>query len=414
MERFMRRALLLATVLTTFAAVPLRAATCDYSRFHVDEWMDHILDVEFSPDGQRMVYWRTADEQGNEGFEGSIYTSKIDGNDEKCLTCGMPGAETTPVYSADGQKIAFVASFENPSDAGGGGGGPGGDIWVMNADGTPNSDGEKWTRLTVSFADGTNFRPRWSHSGRRLFWTQAPPDWFFWKLKIADYVEDEGGPRLENIQIVNADPTDAVDPRNAGVTPASPYHLDQPDTAWYESADWTPTDDGVVFTGTTDNSWNFELYRVNFADGAKTRLTRHPELDESGHFSPNGERIAFISSRDNPSIISVYEYPSWFLGLPPAADMYSILFYAVSAWSQPVLSQGVDIYLMKPDGTAVERLTEFGPEVVGGGVPNWNHDGTMIATTAFFHGNVNETPRITTAPQRTGFHTFLVKFECSK
>jgi Tol biopolymer transport system component len=62
----------------------------------------------------RIAYVQTADRAGGEY---DLYLMKPDGSDPRQLT-NLPGIETTPAWSSDGQRLAFVATrdSDNPSD----------------------------------------------------------------------------------------------------------------------------------------------------------------------------------------------------------------------------------------------------------------------------------------------------------
>jgi Tol biopolymer transport system component len=77
---------------------------------------------------------------------------------------------------------------------------------------------------------------------------------------------------------------------------------------------------------------------------------------------------------------------------------------------QPILTQGVDVYLMNADGSAVERLSDIGQNVSGGGAPYWKPDGTAIMFSAFLTKTINQTPKITNTPINAGYEVFMINF----
>ena len=70
----------------------------------------------FSPNGKRIVYFRTSFEEGH----GDIWVMDADGSHKVNLTPGA-GDDREPVWSPGGARIAFVHA---------------GDIWIMDADGS--------------------------------------------------------------------------------------------------------------------------------------------------------------------------------------------------------------------------------------------------------------------------------------
>ncbi len=60
---------------------------------------------------------------------------------------------------------------------------------------------------------------------------------------------------------------------------------------------WTPDGSAVVFMSNgRDDNW--ELYRVDLADGSVTRLTVNAAQDGLPSVSPDGAYVAFMSDRD--------------------------------------------------------------------------------------------------------------------
>lgn len=101
---------------------------------------------------------------------------------------------------------------------------------------------------------------------------------------------------------------------------------------------WSPDGERIAFISDRDGNW--EIYIMN-ADGSnQVRLTETPEADEGfPAFSPDGEEIAYVTDPiDNPAI-----------------------------------------HVMKADGAGGRRLT-------GGGWPTWSADGGRISYTSYSNG----------------------------
>lgn len=91
----------------------------------------------------------------------------------------------------------------------------------------------------------------------------------------------------------------------------------------------------VAFTGDADGDLDGEIYTMRHDGDDVTNLTMSPESDEADPaFSPNGNRIAFVSDVEG----------------------------------------GTDIFVMRADGTRVRRLTEEGRD----STPSWSPNGKRI------------------------------------
>ena len=106
-----------------------------------------------------------------------------------------PGDKDQPVWSPDGQRIAFVAFGEDRTGL---------DIWVMNADGSDP--------VNVSWGIGDEFDPAWSPDGERVIFTHHYRDSGDRPVYALDWVKADGTDRQRLSQdFVESDPTFSPD-----------------------------------------------------------------------------------------------------------------------------------------------------------------------------------------------------------
>ena len=230
-------------------------------------------------------------------------------------TSGAPGPSGGDRSSLSG-RIAFD-NFE--------------DVWTINADGTD------LTRLTHSPAP--EFDPSWSPDG----------------TQIAFRSERSGEPE---IWVMNADGTG---PRRLtdGLSPA-----------------WSPDGSLIAFSGRAGLS----VIRPN---GVDRRVLPHTGGGEYPSWSPDGSRIAFNSNLTGDHVMYIAQADSskvvdlsragegWQVDWSP--DGRSILF--TSHRDHP--DNYTDIYVMRPDGSALRRLTHDSAYT-----PAWSPDGDHIVFSA--------------------------------
>jgi Tol biopolymer transport system component len=194
----------------------------------------------FSPDGRMFAL----DRDRNRPLDYEIYT-KGPGVGPTNLTNSL-GSDRQPTFSPDGAKIAFQRD---------------GDIWVMDADGTNQ------TQLTEN--TGEYFEPNAESSA----WS---PDGT--KIAFAEWTYDANGIGDVDIYTIDADGTD-------------PVRLTEAPRFQYDPA-WSPDGARIAFTSTRDGDG--EIWTMA-ADGTdQTNLTDNVGLNEfDPAWSPNGRRVAF-------------------------------------------------------------------------------------------------------------------------
>ncbi|HEX2905942.1 MAG TPA: hypothetical protein VHO69_03735 [Phototrophicaceae bacterium] len=153
----------------------------------------------------------------------------------------------------------------------------------------------------------------------------------------------------------------------------------------YSFPAWSPDGQQIIFQATIDEK--FDLYVMN-ADGTKLRnLTNDPRLDISPAWSPDGQYITFASDRTfNPFIpnrLSQEDNYEIYLmdseGLNVQRLTSNDVLDAFPAWSPDsqritFVSHYQEIYVMNKDGSGLQFLTN-------GDMPVWLLDGQRIIFT---------------------------------
>ncbi|MBU7014690.1 MAG: PD40 domain-containing protein, partial [Theionarchaea archaeon] len=281
---------------------------------------------------------------------------KPDGSQEICLTdkeCPQKH-NGNPVWHPSGQYIVFTSEngdvtgheYDRVSIPGRG---INCNLWAV----TP--DGETFWQLTEYRTSFTNPRgvihPQFSHDGRTLMWAERVGNkegtpWGEWALKVADFVAD-GNCRLENIKTYQ--PGESL--------------------RFYETHAFSGDDTRILFSGnllSDQLECGLDIYELNLKTENLRRLTdTFNDWDEHAHYSPNGEKIAWMSSTDLGDLGITFD------------DIKNHL------WG---LKLKTELWIMDTDGSHKQRLTSFNepgngeyPGHVAVSDSSWSPDGTKIA-----------------------------------
>lgn len=154
---------------------------------------------------------------------------------------------------------------------------------------------------------------------------------------------------------------------------------------------WSPDKKRLIFTGKRNGV--YDIWSVDVATKAETRLTESTTLDDGSEFSPDGKYIYFNSVRtgtmkiwrmnadgSNPVQITFDEYNDWFPHLSPDGKWIVYLSYQkdVDPASHPFYKK-VYIRIMPASGGVPKNIAY----VFGGqgtiNVPSWSPDSKRIA-----------------------------------
>ena len=191
-------------------------------------------------------------------------------------------------------------------------------------------------------------------------------------------------------------------------------------------ATWSPDGASIVFT--SDREGSPDLFRIKPDGTGRERLTDDPSYDDQAAFSPDGKQLAFVSTR-NGGYARIWTMdlqsrraravtttttatgiggdfrPSWSADgqwIAFSSDRGTTMKMARGRWEA---LQPADIYLVRPDGTGLKRLTTSGDSC---GSPKFSSDGRRLLAYCMPLESTLETRRLNPLP---GNDTKLVSID---
>jgi dipeptidyl aminopeptidase/acylaminoacyl peptidase len=260
-----KRTLILVALLVISLAAPLSAQPRTITERDLFKFV-WIADPQVSPDGSQVAFVRITIDEKKDAYETSLWLVKSDGSEPaRAITSGI--RDTTPRWSPDGRRLAFVRSAEKDSRV------QPPQIYIIAMGG-----GEAWavTDLPRGAAN-----PEWAPDGKTIAFSSATkPD----ELPGAAKPAGEK-PRESDVRVI----TEAVYRAN-GVAGSGFVDRDRPAHIWTVALPSTIGDKTTAKAITTG-----EFAESNFK------------------WSPDGSKIFFVSDRRRESY---YE--------PSDSDLYSV------------------------------------------------------------------------------------------
>ena len=138
----------------------------------------------WDPKSDRILFSSNRDFPGATDVEGSreLYTMRLDGSDPIKIT-DFKAKTSTPVFSKEGQKIAFTSDMDGDYE-----------IYTMNADGSGLQQ--------HSFNDDFDWYPRWTEKGA-ITYTKGTWDPYHWEI-IQSGLNGESYPLIGSVDSGNA------------------------------------------------------------------------------------------------------------------------------------------------------------------------------------------------------------------
>ena len=281
---------LLALIVVSVAATGYAEESNRFGYMDVFQ-LEFASDPRISPDGAHAVYVRNSMDILEDRRRSELWIVSADGSDHRRLTSGT-GNETSPRWSPDGTRVAYVSSADGSSQ-----------IFLRWMDSGQTAE---LTQLLESPSGIT-----WSPDGTQVAFSMLVPED---PPSLAKLPEKPNGaqwadpPRLITRLKNRADgqgylphgyhhlfvlPSDGGTPRQ--ITTGSFHHRSAPS--------WTPDGKCLVFSANRNEDWeyefrNSELYKVCLPDAAVTALTDRNGPDHSPAVSPSGRQIAYLGYDD--------------------------------------------------------------------------------------------------------------------
>ncbi|NNE69300.1 MAG: S9 family peptidase, partial [Rhodothermales bacterium] len=318
------------------------------------EWAS---DVQISPDGAQVAYVRNGMSIQRDRREGRIWLVNADGTGHRKLTAS-DRTESSPRWSPDGSRIAFVTGSDDGSEIH--------LLWLDTGAVARLTQLERSPGGIAWSPDGTHLAFAMTVPSGETRWNVGMPA----KPRGAEWADT---PHIETRVRHEADGRGYIEPgfRHLFVVPAeggTPRQVTSGD-ANHGSPEWSADGSTLFFSGNLNDDWEYarresEIYAVSIATGEVEQLTDRFGPDSSP--AASDDRIAYTGFDDreetyqNTHVYTMALDGSGRRQLAPNADL---------SFSNPSWSGNAVYATFDSEGTTyVARLSDTGHEVVASGL----------------------------------------------
>ena len=250
------------------------------------DW-ETVSNPQISPDGSEIIFTKGWVDKINDRRNSSIYIMNADGSRVRVLV----EDGSSPKWSPSGDRILFTAGTESE----------GSEIFVRWMD-------DEGATTQITHLENSPGNVEWSPDGTQIAFTMSVDSDNPWPISLpgrpdgANWTE---GPKIVDRLVYRRDRRGYVDGgySHLFVVPADGGTARQlTDGDWnHNGAAWTPDGAEILFTSLrvedAEHEWRqSDIYSVNVASGAITRLTDRSGPDGSPVPSPDGRLIAFTGN----------------------------------------------------------------------------------------------------------------------
>ena len=252
------------------------------------EWAS---DPQISPDGQEVIYRRMGFDIMKDKRRGNLWRVRADGENHQKLT-SFEGNETSPQWSPDGQRIAYVRNAEKE----------GAEIYVHWL---VSGHSARITRI-----EGSPSHLRWSPSGAHIAFAmtaKSPPPVLAKRPSAPEGAKWADKPRVTDRLYHERDGSGYVEPgfSHVYVVPAeggTPRQVSD-GNFHHRNPEWRSDGQALFVTGNRSENWqydfrNSEVYIIDLASGNIQPMTSISGPDDSPLPSPDGQWVAWLGFTD--------------------------------------------------------------------------------------------------------------------